>query len=548
MKREQGAMRAMAASEDDLRAALEQRFKGDRSGACIAAAVIENGATTRAYFFADAKSGRSINERTAFEIGSITKTMTAALLAEIIGRGEIAIDDPLAKLLPPGTNVPSFNGTHITVGNIVTHISGLPSFPWHDVDLSNPCARLTEADLLDALAAPQLKRAPGSQSEYSNFALMVLSYALARHSGRDFETLLRERLLSPLGMDDTFIVTRPSAVHVAEGHLSNSRPTGPWDVRVDLAGAGGVRATLPDMVRYLEGQLGMRDSSITPALAQTQEQIAGVGGQGAFPAIGRPRARSMAWEILSTENGRAVVMHGGGTGGFSAFFAFDRVAKRGVVLLSDTALTDVGGLRQLGLHLLDPSLPAGTPCKTATAEVELIDALAGRYRLPIGLGVELRRQGDKLTVQTDGEPEFEMEYDSAGEFYSLEFDGILQPRRKVDGTYTFTWYLLGGIQQAERIGATVPVAVRSAPTEAQLNEYEGNYSFSRTFGLRVYASGPKLMVQGTGQAPLEATPFKKDIFVTEPIGAEVAFERDAGGKVIALTLNQRGQILRGERR
>jgi CubicO group peptidase (beta-lactamase class C family) len=120
----------MAASEDDLRAALEQRFKGDRSGACIAAAVIENGTTARAYFCANAKFERSIDERTAFEIGSITKTMTVALLAEIIGRGEIAIDDPLAKLLPPGTNVPSFNGTHITVGNIVTHTSGLPSFPW----------------------------------------------------------------------------------------------------------------------------------------------------------------------------------------------------------------------------------------------------------------------------------------------------------------------------------------------------------------------------------------------------------------------------------
>jgi len=56
-----------------------------------------------------------------------------------------------------------------------------------------------------------------------------------------------------------------------------------------------------------------------------------------------------------------------------------------------------------------------------------------------------------------------------------------------------------------------------------------------------YASGPKLMVQGTGQAPLEAAPFHKDIFVTEPLGAEVVFERDAGGKVIALTLNTRGQ-------
>jgi CubicO group peptidase (beta-lactamase class C family) len=535
----------MAASEDDLRAAIEQRFKGDRSGACIAAAVIENGTTARAYFCANAKSERSIDERTAFEIGSITKTMTAALLAEIIGRGEIAIDDPLAKLLPPGTNVPSFNGTHITVGNIVTHTSGLPSFPWRTTDLSNPYALLTEADLLDTLAKTQLKCAPGAQREESNFALMVLSYALAKRSGRDFETLLRERLLAPLGMDDTFIVTRPSAVRVAEGHFSNSRPTGPWDVRVDLAGAGGVRATLPDMVRYLEGQLGMRDSSITPFLAQTQEQIAGVGSQ----------ATSMAWQILSTENGRTFAMRPGGTGGFSSFFAFDRAAKHGVVLLSNTALTEVGGLRRLALHLLDPSLPAGTPRNMATAEVKLIDALVGRYRLRTGTGpnpashrsLELRRQGNKLTIQFDGEPEFEMEYDSAGEFYPFEVDAILQPRRKVDGTYTFTWHALGGSQQAERVGATVPVAVRPAPAEAQLKEYEGNYSFSRTLGLRVYASGPRLMVQGTGRAPLEAAPFNKDIFVTEPIGAEVAFERDAGGNVIALTVSERGQVLRGER-
>jgi hypothetical protein len=55
------------------------------------------------------------------------------------------------------------------------------------------------------------------------------------------------------------------------------------------------------------------------------------------------------------------------------------------------------------------------------------------------------------------------------------------------------------------------------------------------------------MVQGTGQPPVEAALFDKDIFVTEPLGAEVAFERDAGGKVIALTLNTRGQVLRGER-
>jgi hypothetical protein len=55
------------------------------------------------------------------------------------------------------------------------------------------------------------------------------------------------------------------------------------------------------------------------------------------------------------------------------------------------------------------------------------------------------------------------------------------------------------------------------------------------------------MIQSTGLPPLEATPLEKDIFVAEPVGAEIAFERDADGKVIELTVNQRGQVLRGER-
>jgi len=210
---------AIAASENDLRAALEQRFKGDRSGACIAAAVIENGTIAKAYHCGDVKSGRSIDDRTAFEIGSVTKTMVAALLADLIGQGEIALDDPLEKLLPPGTAVPSFNGSHISIRHLVAHTSGLPSFPWRTTDLGNPYARLTEPDLLGTLAETPLNRAPGSQREYSNFAFMVLSYALAKHSAKDFETLLRDRLLSPLAMNDTYIVRRPPDVRVAEGHF-----------------------------------------------------------------------------------------------------------------------------------------------------------------------------------------------------------------------------------------------------------------------------------------------------------------------------------------
>jgi CubicO group peptidase (beta-lactamase class C family) len=527
---------ASAMTDEELGAALEQRFKGDRTGACVAAAMIENGATANAYVCADAKSDRPFDGNTAFEIGSVSKTMTAALLAEFIGRGEIALKDPITKLLPPETIVPSFNGSPITVANIVTHTSGLPSFPWRLTNMHDPYAHLTEHDLLGTLAATQLTRAPGSQWEYSNFAMMVLSYALAKRSGMDFETLLRERLLQPLGMSDTFISKHPPNVRLAQGHLSNAMPAPPWNFPVDMAGVGGVRATLPDMVRYLEGELGTRESQITPALARTQQEVANIGG----------RTMGMNWIIQRANNARTIFAHEGGTGGYSSLVAFDRAARRAVVLLSDTALTDLGGLGMLGGHLLDSTVPAGTPRIIAAADAGLIDALAGRYRLRNGLGMELRHKGSALTVQADGQPEFEMGHDSAGDFYSLKFDGLLRPKRRGNGTYTFTWFQLGAALEAERVGAAAP-ASKWSPTEPQLKQYEGNYPLSPTFALRVFSTGPKLLIQGTNQGPIEVASVEMDIFVADSVGAEIDFERDADGKVIALTLKQGGQVLRGER-
>jgi CubicO group peptidase (beta-lactamase class C family) len=434
--------------------------------------------------------------------------------------------------------VPSFNGRDITIGHIVTHTSGLPSIPpqFHLIDMNNPYASVTERDLLGALAATELKRAPGSQWEYSNFAMMLLSYALAKRSGGDYETLLRERLLVPLGMNDSYIAKYPPQVRLAQGHLPNGMPAGPWDFPADMAGVGGVRATLLDMIRYLEGQLGTRESAITPALALTQQQVASVDGQ----------TMGMNWTILPSINGHTIIMHEGGTGGYSSLVAFDRAAKRAVVLLSDTALTNLGGLVTLGLHLLDPLVPPGAPRIVASADAKLIDALVGRYRFQNGLGVDLRRKGNSLTIQADGQPEFEMGYDSAGDFYPLQFDAMLRPTRKADGTYTLTWFQSGGAEEAKRIGAP-PVAAKWTPTEAQLSEYGGNYPLAPTFALRVFAMGAKLFIQGSNQRPLEVASVGMDIFVAESVGAEIEFERDPDGKVIALTLKLGGQVLRGER-
>ena len=529
---------AFAISNDEVQAALAQRFKDDRTGACIAAGVIDNGAIATAYYCADPKSQRPYDEHTAFEIGSITKTMTAALLAEFIARGEVTLDDPIAKLLPPGTVVPSFNGHEITISEIVTHSSGLPSIPagYRPADMNNPYADATERRLLDDLAATKLTREPGSKWEYSNFAMIVLSYALAKRSGKDFEALLRERLLEPLGMNETYVAKPPPQVHLAQGHLPGGAPAMPWDFQADMAGVGGVRATLPDMLKYLEGELGTRDSAITPALGRTQEFVATISGH----------KMAINWNMV-TPKGHSYLIHEGGTGGYSSFAGFDHAAKRGVVLLCDTALTATGGLGSLGLHLIDSGIPSGAPRLVATADAKLIDALSGKYRLQGGLGIELRHKDSGLTIQADGQPEFEMGFDSSGDFYPLKFDALLRPKRKADGSYAFTWFQLGSEQEAARIGAPAAAASRWTPTEAQLADYPGLYPLTPNFGLRVFAKDAKLFVQGTNQGSIEVAPVERDVFVADSVGAEIDFARDGGDKVIALTLKQRGQLLKGER-
>ena len=365
--------------------------------------------------------------------------------------------------------MPSFNGHEITIGEIVTHTSGLPAIPadYHPPDPSNPYAGATERDLLDTLAAIKLTREPGSKWEYSNFAMIVLSYALAKRSGKDYETLLRERLLGPLGMNETYVAKRPPQVHLAQGHLSQRRGR----AALGFSSRHGRRRRacarrLPDMLRYLEGELGTRDSAITPALARTQEEVAYVDGH----------RMGMNWN-LSIRTDTRLSPTRAATGGYSSFAGFDRDAKRAVVVLSDTSLITLGGLGQLGFTCWTPRRPAGAPRIVATADAKLIDALVGKYRLQGGLGIELRHKDSGLTIQADGQREFEMGYDSAGDFYPLKFDAVLRPKRKADGTlYDSPGFRCGGAVEAKRIDPLPATASKWTPTDAQLPDYVGHLS------------------------------------------------------------------------
>ncbi|NZA27602.1 serine hydrolase [Luteimonas sp. SJ-92] len=395
---------AQAMSDAELAATLDRRLSGDRTGACFAAAVVDAGQVARAWRCADPADRDRIGADAAFEIGSVAKTMTAALLADLIVGGEGSLDDPLADWLPETAAMPVFEGRPILLRHVVAHTSGLPRLPpgMEDADFRDPYAALDLEGLRAALGRTTLTRAPGMEFEYSNFAAMLLSWAVAHRAGEDLETLLDRRLFTPLGMDGAHVVQRPDGVRAAAGHTAEGQATPPWRFHVDLAGAGGVRATLDDMVRYVQAQLGQIEVEprLDAALKMTRAPLAGT----------EARPMAMNW-LLAPLDGRSVHVHEGGTGGFSSYVALDTGRERGVVVLSDTALHELGGLGDIGNHLLDARLPLGKPRTASAVELtpEALAGYAGEYPLMPGFSLLVRERAGVLYAQATGQDEFPLE-------------------------------------------------------------------------------------------------------------------------------------------
>jgi CubicO group peptidase (beta-lactamase class C family) len=332
---------AAAMEAADLQRRLAVRLESDPGRTCLAAAVVEAARVTEAYVCGGARKSAAIDAHTAFEIGSISKTITAALLADLIRQGKASLDAPLATYLPPGTPMPTFQGQPVLLRHVVTHYSGLPAQASRMApsDPSNPYATLDVERLLGSLEDVRLKEPPGTSFEYSTFGYMLLSYIVAQLAGQDFEKQARQVLFEPLGMRGAYIAKPPDGVRKAMGHVEG-RPVREWTFPVNFAGTGGVRATLPDMVRYLQAQMGRIDAPVSPALLLTQQPLAGE------PEIG------MGW-FLTRHGNRTLHSHDGGTGGFTSVMMFDRAGKRGAVILADNNWTPQERMNALALHLLD---------------------------------------------------------------------------------------------------------------------------------------------------------------------------------------------------
>ena len=423
---------------DSVERTIRDRVERGLTPGMIIAVVDKDGAT----YFAHGHTtpgGAPVDADTVFEIGSITKAFVGILLASMAEDGLVELDAPLAECLPEGTVVPSLDGENITLLHLATHTSGLPRMPanFDPANPANPYADYDSDALLDALAGSTLSGKPGARHEYSNFGTALLGYALAHVAGQDFESLMRARVLEPLGLTDTAIVLPESMrARMATGHIG-TEPTSQWDFDA-FAGAGALRSTARDMVRFLEANLGITETPLREALdtAATARTDADT-----------PDTRvGLGWHISGTPGGREAVWHNGGTGGFRTIVGFDRDAGRGVVVLANSSVevTD-----DIGMHLADPRAPLAT--MTPRTEIELapsaMEPFTGQYELQPGMVFDIELRDGTLHARLTDQGWLPIYPEAPDRFFYKAVDAQLVFQRDDEGAVTGVTLHQGGMQQ-----------------------------------------------------------------------------------------------------
>lgn len=295
--------------------------------------------------FGSSGTSRPLGPDMVMEIGSISKTFTGALLADMSLRGEVNLDDPISRFVPVAA--PDGAEREMTLLDLATHTARLPRSGRTLVrqflrDRQQPFAAFSERDLYASVAAARPKSGLGSRVAYSNLGFGLLGNILGRAAGRPYEELVVERVCRRLALTETTAgPPSPDDPRVAVGHRSGARPVAPLRIPT-LGGAGAIRSTANDMVRYLCALLHPERTDVREMLCMAV---------GPHRAVGRQKAAvGLGWFHLHRGD-RVVVWHNGGTVGFGSFLAFDPRRDAAVVLLSNSRYLLRSG--RTALRLLD---------------------------------------------------------------------------------------------------------------------------------------------------------------------------------------------------
>ena len=389
--RETRASDAVLPREADVRSLLMHRIDDERQSlGMIVGFVSTAGRSVVAQGARSRTDSRAPAADSLFNIGSITKLFTAVLLADAVRRGELRMDDPVQRHLPAGYSMPTFEGRQITLTDLVTHTSGLPSAPDDfppETDLAAQ-ASYGRKQFADFLARLRLTEPPGTRWNYSNFSYALLGEALAFRTQTEFKALMTKRVLVPLGLSNTYVsLDKAPRDRVIAFHDFERREI-PQEPTPVLPGFGGMYSCANDLLTFVSDFMGIRQTSFAKPMAAMMRTKRPIGAYPGDQALG-PQIYGDADHVQ--------IGHAGSTSGHSSALLWDR-ARFGVVVLSNASPP----VMDIAFHMLDPRIPLATPVRTITLDSASLARFVGRYVADEGLVILVTQDASGLIIEVPG--------------------------------------------------------------------------------------------------------------------------------------------------
>lgn len=347
-KKDQGPELQFNNFEEELAYHVEQYV---RMGAAIG--IIDKQQEEHEYYFGTLSRSNSNppDRHSIFEVGSITKTFTATLLARMILDGKINLEDEAEPYLTDGqVSMPVWGGTAITIKHLATHSSGLPRRPQdsqqplpYGYDPDDPYAAYDAQYVYDYLTSYcHLRFEPGTQYFYSNTGMGLVGHIVGLADSSSYEALVTREIFDPLGMDETSLYIGQLISNLAPGHDESLDSAKNYTAKDIFQGAGFIKSSLDDMLIYLKAQMGLIGTPLDDAMKLTQQPYFDVGGVTYNDREGYYHLSiGLTWHIDVLPEGYTFHWHGGRTNGYMAYMAFDLSAMTGVVILCNQSTPDV---------------------------------------------------------------------------------------------------------------------------------------------------------------------------------------------------------------
>lgn len=285
-----------------------------------------------------------LHDHTIFELGGLTKVFTASLIEILVQDGIMAYEDTFNSFLDDTERNADLKDLKIL--DLVSHYSGLPKMPFEfgvkEKEIYNPYAHYTKADLLDFYK----KYIPGQEEPqyfYSSVNYALLEIAIERKTGKSFETILSQKLLQPLGLEQSFVHIKSDQLPCPGFSIGQQKM--PALKFQSFAASEGLKSSLSDLAKFIGFNLGKENSGLTTKLQALHQPIHET-------KLNKSAKIGKGWHVVKLKKYYDVILHSGSTNGHRAYMGFVKETQTGVVVLSNSKHS-MDGLGFLILRMLN---------------------------------------------------------------------------------------------------------------------------------------------------------------------------------------------------